>query len=148
MSGAEIVVVIDLAAFVVQLIDVTQKVIDRVKEYRRDSAFDHVLSQLKLFHDDIVKAQGDLGWPSERDAASERTFVRVLDGCNSQIAALDDLITRMTSQMASSTLRRTWMGLRSLGKDVKIREIMAILDRYKATLMLHMVMKQIYTGYS
>ena len=73
------------------------------------------------------------------DEPSERTLGRVLGGCNRQIAVLNEIITSMTPSETSSAICKTWMGLESFRKDAKIRETMAVLDQYRATLMLHML---------
>ena len=139
MSGAELVAAIGLAASIAQLIDSTKKVIGRVKEYKRGNAFEDVLPQLELFLDDVSKASQRFNSYQNGDKDSSRTFSRVLGGCNRQMTILNETITSMTPSETSSSFRRSWMGLKSFGKDVKIRETMAILDRYRATLTLHMI---------
>ena len=139
MSGAEFVAAIGLVASIAQLIDSTKKVISRVRQYKQGSAFEDILPQLELFLNDVSRASQDFSLRQNENDESSRTFLRVLGGCNRQMMVLNETLTSVTPSATSSSLRRTWMGLRSIGKDVKIRESMAILDRYRATLTLHMV---------
>ena len=139
MSGAELVTVIGLAASVTQLVVYTKKVIDRIRQFKQGSAYEDVLSQLDLFLHDVLKLSHFLDLRSNEDDEASRTFSRVLGGCCRQMSILNDSIASVTPSTTSSSLRRTWIGLKSVGKDAKIRETVAILDRYRATLTLHMV---------
>ena len=71
-------------------------------------------------------------------ADDETWLVRVLEGCRRQLDALDGLIQSMTPAEKTSKLKRTWHGLRSYGKDTKIRETVGVLTEYKAIITLHL----------
>ena len=148
MSGAEFVAAVGLAASIAQLIESTKKVISRIRQYKQGSAFDDVLPQLELFLYDVSRASQSFSPRQNKNDESSRTFLRVLAGCNRQMTSLNETIASVTPSTTSSSFRRTWIGLKSVSKDSKIREIMAILDRYRATLTLHMVSNLTHGLYS
>ena len=139
MSGVEVVAAIGLAASLSQLVDYTRKVIRCIRQSKQGSAFQDALPQLELFLHDVLKISNFISSRKNENDEASRTFSRVLGGCCRQMIVLNDMIASVTPSNTSSSLKRTWVGIKSIGKDTKIRETMAILERYRATLTFHMV---------
>ncbi|KAI9784698.1 MAG: hypothetical protein M1816_000763 [Peltula sp. TS41687] len=144
MSGAEFVAVLSIGASVIQVASACSKISRRIQEFRQNIAFQDLAVQLPLLHKDIEA----LNSPEYRrllDPPSEQAIIRVLEGCRRQLDALDKLIQAMTPAEDASKLRRAWKGVRSFGKDAKLREIMGILQEYKSTLTLHFSSRRMQT---
>ena len=141
MSGAEIVAAVSFAASIASLVDFTTKVIKLAREVQKGSAFADVLPQLELFLADVeqIRHQVPQSLSSGVDRGALDTFSRVVDGCNRQVTTMYEIMSSMKFPESASHFRKSWIGLRNLGKEARIKEIMAILDQYKATLSLHLL---------
>lgn len=137
MSGAEFVAVIGIAASVIQVVDSCKRVIDRLRDFRDNLQFEDVSIQLALLMTDVQRLESQDAEAS-LDKATKEALARVLQGYLRQLNALDELLQSMTSAETASKFRRTWKGIRSFGKDTKLRRIMGILTEYKTTLNLHL----------
>ena len=141
MAGVEVLAVIGFTASIIQIVECGQRVLRRIQEYRKNTAFRDVELQLPLLMKDIES----LETPEYRgiiDEATEKALIRVLEGCRRQIEALDQLIQQMTPRGTSAKLQRTLKGIKSIGKDTKLREILGILSEYKSTITLHVSSRQ------
>ena len=136
MSGAEFVAVLSIGASVIQVAAACSKISQRIQEFRQNIAFQDLALQLPLLVED-VKALDSPEYRELLDPPSEQAMIRVLEGCRRQLDTLDKLIQTMTPAEDASKLRRAWKGVRSFGKDTKLREIMGILENYKSTITLH-----------
>ena len=137
MSGAEFVAVIGIAASVIQVVDSCNRVIDRLRDFRDNLQFQDVSIQLALLMTDVQRLESQDAEAS-LDKATKEALARVLQGYLRQLNALDELLQSMTLAETASKFRRTWKGIRSFGKDTKLRRIMGILAEYKTTLNLHL----------
>jgi hypothetical protein len=141
MSGAEFFAGIGIAASIIQIVDTCSKVIDRIQDFRRDTAFRDISSQLSLLMKDI-EAINSPEYKNLLDSETEEALVRVLEGCRRQLVKLDQLIQGMTPAR-SSRFGRAWKGIQSLGKDNKVQEISGILSGYKSTITLHLASRRV-----
>src|SRR6266511_4302149 len=132
MAGAEVLAVIGITASIIQVVECGNRVLNRIQEFRKNVAFQDIELQLPL----LIKDIEGLNSPEYRDLiddATEKALIRVLEGCRRQINALDELIQHLTPAITASKLQRTWKGIKSFGKDTKLREILGILAEYKTT---------------
>lgn len=137
MSGVEFLAVLGIASNIIAVVDACAKIQDRIQAYRQNTAFRDLSLQLPLF----ISAIESLRSPQYRDCldpSTEKVLVRVLEGCLRQLQNLEDLIKDLTPSNATSKLQKTWKGIRSFGKDTKVREIVGILAEYKSTIAFHL----------
>ncbi|ESZ90042.1 hypothetical protein SBOR_9571 [Sclerotinia borealis F-4128] len=137
MSGVEFIAVLGIASNIIAVVDACVKIQDRIQSYRQNTAFRDLCLQLPL----LVSAIESLRSPQYRDRldpSTERALIRVLEGCLRQLQSLEGLIKDLTPSNAASKLQKTWKGIRSFGKDTKVREIVGILAEYKSTIALHL----------
>ncbi|KAK6597410.1 NB-ARC and TPR domain protein [Botrytis cinerea] len=137
MSGVEFIAVLGVASNVIAVVDACTKIQNRIQAYRQNTAFRDLSVQLPL----LVSAIGSLRSPQYRDrldSSTEKALVRVLEGCLRQLQTLESLIKDLTPSSTASKLQKTWKGIRSFGKDTKVREIVGILAEYKSTIALHL----------
>jgi hypothetical protein len=144
MAGAEVIAVLGLASSVIQVVDCGKRVLDRISEFRRNMAFQDIALQIPLLIND-VKTLDSPHYRQLLDTATEQALIRVLEGCLRQLNALDSLIQGMKPEKTASMLFRTWKGVRSFGKDTKLREIMGKLAEYKSTITLHFSARHVQT---
>ena len=137
MSGAEFVAAIGIVASVLQVINSCNAVLERLHQFRDDSAFEHIRLQLPLLIEDL-KSLNEQGSKSIPDLTTDAALIRVVEGCRRQVDELTKLLGSMTPAENASKLKKTWIGVRSFGKDAKIRGIMGVLAEYKASLTLHL----------
>ncbi|TEY74896.1 hypothetical protein BOTCAL_0068g00230 [Botryotinia calthae] len=137
MSGVEFIAVLGVASNVIAVVDACTKIQNRIQSYRQNTAFRDLSVQLPL----LISAIGSLRSPQYRDrldSSTEKALVRVLEGCLRQLQTLESLIKGLTPSNTASKLQKTWKGIRSFGKDTKVREIVGILAEYKSTIALHL----------
>ncbi|PQE21684.1 Kinesin light chain protein [Rutstroemia sp. NJR-2017a WRK4] len=137
MSGAEFLAVLGIGANIIAVVDACNQIINRIQLYRHNLAFQDLILQLPL----LVSAIERLRAPEYcelLDSSTEKALIRVLEGCLRQLQILENLIKDLTPSNAASKLQRTWKGIRSFGKDTKLREINGILAEYKSTITLHL----------
>ncbi|TGO25588.1 hypothetical protein BPAE_0077g00360 [Botrytis paeoniae] len=137
MSGVEFIAVLGIASNVIAVVDACTKIQNRIQSYRQNTAFRDLSLQLPL----LISAIESLRSPQYRgllDSLTEKVLVRVLEGCLRQLQTLEGLIKDLTPSDTASKFQKTWKGIRSFGKDTKVREIVGILAEYKSTIALHL----------
>lgn len=137
MSGAEFVAVLGITSSVLQVVDTCSKVLERIQAFRQSVAFQDLVVQIPLLID-VIKSLDTPKYREFLDESTKQALGRVLEGCLRQLRQLEKLIQSMTPQEAASKLEKTWRGIRSFGKDTKVREILAALAEYKSTITLHL----------
>ncbi|PQE18912.1 Pfs NB-ARC and TPR domain protein [Rutstroemia sp. NJR-2017a BVV2] len=131
------VAVLGIGANIIAVVDACNQIISRIQLYRHNLAFQDLILQLPL----LVSAIESLRAPEYcelLDSSTEKALIRVLEGCLRQLQILENLIKDLTPSNAASKLQRTWKGIRSFGKDTKLREINGILAEYKSTITLYL----------
>lgn len=137
MSGAELIAVLGITSNVLQIADACSKILDRIQAFRQNLAFQDLVVQLPL----LINVVKGLDTPKYRELLDESTkhaLSRVLQGCLRQLRRLETLIQSMSAHEAASKFEKTWKGIRSFGKDTKLREILGALTEYKSTITLHL----------
>ncbi|KAF7944111.1 hypothetical protein EAE96_010520 [Botrytis aclada] len=137
MSGVEFIAVLGIASNVIAVVDACTKIQNRIQSYRQNTAFRDLSLQLPL----LISTIESLRSPQRcglLDSSTEKALVRVLEGCLRQLQTLEGLIKDLTPSDTASKFQKTWKGIRSFGKDTKVREIVGILAEYKSTIALHL----------
>jgi hypothetical protein len=137
MSGAEVLAVLGIGANIIAVVDACNQIISRIQLYRHNLAFQDLILQLPLLVSTIESLRAP-EYCELLDSSTEKALIRVLEGCFRQLQILENLIKDLTPTNAASKLQRTWKGIRSFGKDTKLREINGILAEYKSTITLHL----------
>lgn len=137
MSGAELIAVLGITSSVVSIVDACSKILDRIQAFQQSIAFQDLLVQLPLLKN-VIEGLDTPKYRELLDETAKLALARVLEGCLRQLRKLEKLIQSMTPLEAASKFEKTWKGIRSFGKDTKLREIVAALGEYKSTITLHL----------
>ena len=137
MSGAELVAVLGITSSVLQIADACSKILDRIQAFQQNLAFHDLVVQLPLLIN-VVKGLDTQKYRELLDDSTKHALSRVLEGCLRQLRRLETLIQSISPHEAASKFEKTWKGIRSFGKDTKIREILGALTEYKSTITLHL----------
>ncbi|KAI9859671.1 MAG: hypothetical protein M1813_006602 [Trichoglossum hirsutum] len=138
---AEALVAVGLAASIVTFVDVSGKVLARLREFHSiaqtaPSVFQDITTQLPLIADIMTRIEKGCRDDS-LTADTQRALSHVVEGCFRQVTLLGGLIERILPTLADSTFRRTWKAIASVRKEREIVMIQRTLETYKSTLMLH-----------
>ena len=137
MSGAELIAVLGITSSVLQIADACSKILDRIQAFRQNLAFQDLVVQLPLLIS-VVRGLESSQHRELLDNSTKQALSRVLEGCLRQLRRLESLLKSMTPAEAASKFEKTWKGIRSFGKDTKLREILGALTEYKSTISLHL----------
>ena len=133
--------IIGTIASIISLVEVSDKVIRRLDEYRKAGdelppAFAHVSGQLPLLVDILKKS--DQGVQSgDIDQDTRKALAPNLEGCRRQVDKLDEILTKLAPESKDRTFKRFGKGVRSLWKESDVREIDEQIQRYVSTLTLY-----------
>lgn len=139
MSGAEFLAGMGIAASIIQVVECSSKIIDRLRAFRQNAVFTHLACQLSLMLKDIEV----INTPECKkclNPATEKSLELVLEEFHGQLLELYQIIQRLTPTESSSTVNRVFKGIQSFRKDTKIREISGILSDYKSTINMHLAL--------
>lgn len=135
---ADPLTVIGIVTNIVQLVDFSTKVFERINDFQskhgeNKKAFQHVKAQLPLLQEILrqTKEKIDNGTIEESTKAA---LLPAVEGCKNQVEALDDLVAKTLPAVGDSSLKSTAKAIRSIGRDGKIESITKILRGYIATL--------------
>ena len=119
--------IVGLTASIIQLVDTGREVTEQIREFQHSLAFEHLNAKLPVLNltlDRMMEAQNQ-----ERfDRKTQEVLLAAVDDCRALFAQLDALISRMTPAEKDSKLRKTYMSVRSFGKDKILKEIQANLE--------------------
>ncbi|KAH0544047.1 hypothetical protein FGG08_001665, partial [Glutinoglossum americanum] len=138
---AEAIAVVGLAASIVTFVNVSTKVLARLREFHSiaqdaPGVFQDITTQLPIIIDILTGIEKGCGDGSLTTDA-QRALLNVVEGCFRQISMLDGLIEKMLPALTDSTLRRTWKAIASVRKEKDVVVIQRTLETYKSTLTLH-----------
>ncbi|KAI9871969.1 MAG: hypothetical protein M1830_002210 [Pleopsidium flavum] len=125
---AEVAAVIGLTASIVQLIEASRKVWQRIQNFRNGTIFRNINAQLPLLQQTLERIQ-TAQKQGALDSATQQALSGAINGCLELITDLDAVVTSMTPADTSSKFHRGCKGIRSFGKDRSIKDIQAKLDR-------------------
>jgi hypothetical protein len=135
--------VVGLVSSIIQLVTFSADVAATLKEYYSNKAnaprvLRNIEAQIRLLHSSLEP------FNSERYISSLEPNVRnslgeVIKGCNEQITELDVLLRRIKPDKSSHAIRKGFKAISSIWKRGYLEDILRSLDRYKATLALHLL---------
>ena len=138
---AEAFTVIGLASSIVTFVDVSTKVLERLREFHSiaketPGVFRHITIQLPLLIDIMRRIERGCAEGSF-SADTQCALSRVVEGSLSQITMLDGLIKKILPASTDSKLQRVWKAIASVPKEKDVAVILRHLEAYKSTLTLH-----------
>jgi N-terminal domain on NACHT_NTPase and P-loop NTPases len=149
---AEALTVIGLASSIVTFVDVSTKVLERLREFHSIAketprVFRHITIQLPLLIDIMRRIEKERTEGSF-SADAQCALSHVVEGSLSQITMLDGLIKKILPASTDSTLRRSWKAIASVRKEKDVAVILRHLEAYKSTLTLHFSQRseEVYIG--
>jgi hypothetical protein len=135
---AEALAILGLVSSIVQFIDFSTKIIERLDELQLNvdevpRTFRDLNIQLSLLRGTLTrtKAEAEVGLI---DADTERAVLEVVKGCQLQIQLLDEVLIKMLSTPADSPWRRGTKDFHSIGQEGDIRKIFYQIQRYQISL--------------
>lgn len=135
---AEALAVVSVVASIIQCVDFGSKVLLRLNEFQSSAGeipetFRHVEAELPVLLDTLEQTKTAIETGSIRDE-TKRALLPAINGCQTQIESLDNLIRKLLPQTSDSWRERTRKSLSSLRQDAKVRKIRTDLQGYIQTL--------------
>lgn len=138
---AEAVVVVGLASAIVQFVDFSTKIIQRLDEFQSKmgevpQAFRDLKIQLPLLQDTLkrAKAEAEAGLI---DADTQQAVLDVVEGCQLQVKRLDHILIKTLPTPADSRWRRGMKAFSSVRQERDVREVIDRIQRYQISLIQH-----------
>src|ERR1700722_15200610 len=138
---AESLAAVGLVSAIVQFVDFTAKVIERLNEFHsraKDApqSFSDLkirLPLLRLTLDTVCsQAKAKLVDPKAQEA-----LLDVVSGCQAQVRVLDDILSRMLPAQGDGRVRRGMKALSSVVQEKTLRRVMDRIQEYKLNLIHH-----------
>ena len=128
------ITVIGAIASVVQLIDFTARVLDRLNEYRSKghelpTAFVHIASQLPLLCEVLEKSKDGIKGQSI-SPREVKAIEPCLRGCQQQMEKLEEILAAILPEAQEKMAKRMTKGFRSIWKESEVRKIEAEIESY------------------
>jgi hypothetical protein len=138
---AEALAVVGAVASIVQLVDFTTKVFERVNHYihRVDEAPETLRDigiHLPLFIDALRRIQFHIDFGHFNPQTSSALKI-LIDECFSQMNALDNLMTKLTPEQGDSKLTKTRKAILSLKDEKTLEKIFSKISDYIKMLLLY-----------
>jgi len=125
---AEFAAVLGLTASIVQLIDASSKVWQRIKNFRNGTVFRNINAQLPVLQQTLERIQTAQKHGSF-DSDTQQALSGAINECLELVTDLDAVVACITPADTSSKFQRGCKGIRSFGKNRRIQDIQAKLDR-------------------
>ena len=143
MAGAEAILVLGIIANIVQVVDFSNKAIERVRESRQNlhdipKAFRDVQTTLPLLANTLGKTKEHIE-AGGLDEETCKALQPVLQDCQSRIQDLNDIFNKLLPVEGSSKVMRGWKAISSLTQDKKVEEIVRLIWRHIPLLTYHCV---------
>jgi hypothetical protein len=128
---AEALAVAAVVASIVQLVDFGSKVSHRLNDFQSSlgeipKTFKHVKDELPILLETLDQTKVAVEKGSIKQE-TKKALLLVVNGCQTQITLLDDLIGRSLPQEEDSWRKKTGKAILSLRQDAKVAKITAIL---------------------
>jgi hypothetical protein len=135
---AEALFVVGIVASIVQLVDFSSRVLDRLDEFQSSlkevpRSFRHIKAELPVLRDTLQQTKDAIDTGSIRDE-TKTALTPAIEGCMEQVRSIDALLTKTLPTSNDSRLKRGTKAFWSLHQDAKVESIMKILRGYIATL--------------
>ena len=138
---AEALAVVGLVASIVQLVDFSGRLVDRLKEFQSATqdlpkAFQDISIQLPLLVNTLrrTQSQATAGHVSSETAG---VLKPVVEGCLSRIRSLEEILAKALPTQESSAWERSFKALSSLRYDKAVLQISLALQSYVQYLTYH-----------
>ena len=143
MAGVEALFVLGVIANIIQVVDFSNKAIERVRESRHNlhaipKAFRDVQTTLPLLANTLGKTRQHIE-AGGLDETTCKALKPVLQDCQSKINDLNDIFDKLLPMEGSSKLMRGWKAISSLGQDKKVEELVQLIWRHIPLLTYHCV---------
>ena len=134
MAGAEALFVLGIIANIVQIVDFSNKAIERVRESRQNlhgipKAFRDVQTTLPLLANTLSKTKEHIN-AGGLDEGTCKVLKPVLQDCQSRIQDLNDIFDKLLPIEGTSRVMRGWKAISSLGQDKKVEELVRLIWRH------------------
>lgn len=131
---AEALGTVSVVASIVQLVDFTTRVVRRLEEFRSNAgevpaSFRHINTKLPLLEATLLQINEAINANSVADG-TEKALLSVVKDCETQIAALDELLARTLPEINDSWRKRGKKVILSLYQDDKVEAISKSLQNY------------------
>jgi hypothetical protein len=128
---AEALAVVGVVASIVQLVDFGAKVLHRLNDFRSSrgeipKVFQHVKAELPILLETLAQTKHAVEKGSMKEE-TKKALLLVVQGCQTQIATLDNLISTSLPQQDDSWRTKTGKAILSLRQDSKVNKITATL---------------------
>lgn len=135
---AEALVVIGIAANIVQLVDFGSKILHRLNEFQSNvgdvpESFRHIKAELPVLLDALQRTKEAIEAGSLRDE-TKNALCPTINGCLEQIKSLDEVLLKALPTSGDSWIKRSGKAILSLRYDSKVEKITAIVKKYIQTL--------------
>ena len=149
MSGLEALFVLGIIANIFQVVDFSNKAIERARASRHNlhdipKAFRDVQITLPLLANTLGKTKQQIE-AGGLDEETCKALQPVLQDCQTRIQDLNDIFERLLPEESSSKLMRGWKAISSLGQDKKVEEIVQLIWRHIPLLTYHYVASPLIT---
>jgi N-terminal domain on NACHT_NTPase and P-loop NTPases len=138
---AEAFAIVGLASAIVQFVDFSTKIIQRLDEFKSrvgevPQTFRDLKIQLPLLRDTLkrAKAEAEVGLI---DADTQRAVLDVVEGCRLQVQRLNEILIKTLPTPADSRWRLGMKAFSSVGQERDVREIIDRIQRYQISLIQH-----------
>jgi hypothetical protein len=128
---AEALVVVGVVASIVQLVDFGSKALHRLNEFQSSlgeipKPFKHVKDELPILLETLNQTKVVVEKGSIKEETREAVLL-VVNGCQTQITLLDNLIIRSLPREEDSWRKKTGKAILSLRQDAKVAKITTVL---------------------
>jgi hypothetical protein len=124
---AEALAVISVVANIIQLVDFSSKVLQRIDEFRSGlgeipKSFRHFSAELPVLKVTLQRIGEALEAGLVKDE-TEKALIPAIEGCKEQIQLLDTLLAKILPIATDSRLRRSTKAVLSLNQEAKFESI-------------------------
>jgi hypothetical protein len=131
---AEALAVVSVVASIVQLVDFGSKVLDRLNDFQSSlgeipKIFRHVKAELPILLETLSLTKDAVEKGSIKEE-TKKALLLVVNECQTQIAMLDDLISKSLPQERDSWRKKASKAILSLSQDAKVAKITTILRNH------------------
>jgi hypothetical protein len=135
---AEAFAIVGVVASIVQLVDFSSRVLDRVNEFHSNldevpASFQHIKTDLPLLATTLREIKSAICAGHVTDD-TQKALGPVVEGCQTQISSLDDVLLRTLPTPGESRIQRTKKAIASLKQDGKVEKIQSALHWHMQSL--------------
>ena len=135
---AEALAVVGLVLAIIQFVDSSSKIIERLNEFRSGTdeapqTFRDLKIQLPLLQETLkkTKTQAEAGFI---DTDIQTAVLNVVKGCQEQVELLDNVLVKTLPATGDSRIRRGVKAFLSVGQEKDVQKIVARIQQYQISL--------------